>query len=136
MARRFANWMGLLGLTALLGCLSPTVAQEKFRAFQASTLDFLADGATPRQAILLRLGAPTGRFENDRILTYDFVRDQAGEWRRVGAASYSDWRLHVIPGSCSLVLVFRADGLLERHAVVLDREWPAAASPPEKPKKP
>ncbi len=136
MTHRLTNGMGLLGLSALLGCLNPTAAQEKFRAFEASTLDFLADGATPRQEILLRLGAPTGRFENDRILTYDFVRDQTGEWRRVGAASYSDWRLHVIPGSCSLVLVFRADGLLERHTVVLDREWPAAAPPPEKPETP
>lgn len=133
MARRLVHRMGVLGLAALLGCVDPVAVQEKFRAFQVTTLSFLVAGRTPRQEILLRLGAPTGRFENDRIFTYDFVRDQSGEWRRVGGTTFADWRFQVLPGTCSLVLVFREDGVLERHAVVLDRDWPAPAPEPDKP---
>jgi hypothetical protein len=121
-----------LSLALFSACLNPTVAQEKYHTFQASTLGFIQDGKTTRQEILLRLGTPVGQFEGDRILTYDFVRDQAGEWRRVGTTSLSDWRFNYIPGSSSLVLVFRPDGVLERHALVPDREWPPPTSGPDK----
>jgi len=49
----------------LLGCADPSVAIEKFRAFETETLSFLQDGRTTRQEILLQLGTPASRFEGD-----------------------------------------------------------------------
>jgi len=120
----------------LMGCADPAVAIEKFRAFEADTLSFLRDGQTTRPEILLKFGTPASKFEGDRILTYDFVRDQSGEWRRVGSTTTSDWRFYVLPGTCSLVLVFSPEGILAKHTLVKDREVPPPAPAPEQPDNP
>lgn len=112
------------GVVLCLGCTNPSVALEKFRVLETGTLGFLREGQTTRQEILTRLGTPSARFEGDRILTYDFVRNTLGDWRRVGTTVVSDWRFTYGPGSCSLVLVFQADGTLARHTLVKDQEWP------------
>lgn len=112
--------------SALLACSDPSIAIEKFRAFETGTLGALQDGRTTRQEILLKFGTPSATFEGERILTYDFVRDPQGEWRRVGTVLISDWRFNFIPGSCSLVLVFGPDGLLVRHGLVKEREGNSA----------
>lgn len=131
MVRRvvFPGWA--LGVVLLLGCVQPEVAAAKFHTFTAETLAFLQDGQTTREALLLHFGTPAARFEGDRLLTYDFVRGPGGAWQRVGATTTSDWRYGVLPSTCSLVLVFRPDGVLTRHALVKDREEPPAPSTPE-----
>jgi outer membrane protein assembly factor BamE (lipoprotein component of BamABCDE complex) len=98
------------------------VALARFHAFESATLAPLQDGKTTRQDVLLRLGTPSARFEGDRLLTYDFVRGAGGQWQRVTTVSTSEWMYPYVPGSCSLVLVFRPDGVLERHTLVKDRE--------------
>jgi hypothetical protein len=121
-----------VGAVLCLGCTNPSVALEKFRVLEMDTLGFLRDGQTTRQEILTHLGTPSARFEGDRILTYDFVRNTLGDWRRVGTTVVSDWRFTYGPSSCSLVLVFQADGLLARHTLVKDQEWPLPSSASER----
>lgn len=122
---------GAIGVVLCLSCTNPSVALEKFRTLETGTLGFLRDGQTTRQEILTHLGTPSARFEGDRILTYDFVRNTLGDWRRVGTTVVSDWRFTYGPGSCSLVLVFQADGTLARHTLVKDQEWPVTSPPQE-----
>ena len=122
-----------LGLALGLACVSPAAMQEKARTFEAGLLGPLQDGQTTRQELLLRLGTPSSAFEGGRILTYDFVTDPNGEWRRAGSGHASDW-LHPHPRSLSLVLVFGADDRLVRHSLVKglspDPPLQGAAAPP------
>ena len=75
-------------------------------------LDFINDGQTSREQVILSLGQPSAAFENERILTFRigggresgyFVRDAPGTWYET---------------SFSLVLVFGTDGTLESHSLV------------------
>ncbi|MFN7958979.1 MAG: hypothetical protein U0P46_11755 [Holophagaceae bacterium] len=123
-----------LGLALGPGCIDPALVQEKTRAFEAGLLEFIQEGRTTRQEILLRLGAPSAAFEGGRILTYDFVMEPSGEWRRVGATGVSGWST-AWPRTASLVLVFGPEDRLVRQNLVKDprsSERPpqeAAASP-------
>lgn len=108
-----------MGLALGHGCLDPAVIQEKTRLFEAGLLEAVRDGQTTRQEVLLQLGAPSAAFEEGRILTYDFVMEAAGEWRRVGSASVSSWS-YAWPRISSLVLVFGPDGRVIRHSLVKD----------------
>lgn len=118
-----------LGLAVGLGCLDPAVIQERQRAFEAGVLEGIQDGRTTRQEVLLRLGGPSAAFEEGRILTYDFVMEASGEWRRVGAIATNDWSF-AWPRTASLVLVFSPEDRLVRHNLVKDRR-PADLSPRE-----
>lgn len=71
-------------------------------------LDFLQPGTTTRTAVVDRLGAPDAGFEGGRILTYWLAADAGGFYK----ARPQDLRSH------SLVLVFRGDDVLDRHALV------------------
>jgi len=123
------------GLALAVGCVDPSVRQEKARAFEAQLLEPTQDGRTTRQEVLLRLGAPSSAFEGGRILTYDFVVNPDGEWQRVGNSRMSEWA-YSHPHTSSLVLVFGPDDRLVRHSLVKDLRHPdppvqdAASSPP------
>ncbi len=123
------------GLVLGVACVSPSVRQEKARAFETGLLGPIEDGRTTRQEVLLRLGSPSSAFEGGRILTYDFVVDLDGEWRRAGSGRASDWA-YPHPRTASLVLVFGPDDRLVRHSLVKDLRQPdppiqeAAAPPP------
>jgi len=107
----------VLALSA--ACVTPDIQALSPEALKGGYLDFVEDGATTREAVLLELGDPSGIFEDGRILTYVLRIDEADQvhvlTRRLGTAAAVAWR----PGLYSLVLVFRPDGVLARHSVVL-----------------
>lgn len=113
----------LIGLALGVGCVDPSVMQEKTRIFEAGLLESIQDDRSTRQELLLRLGTPSSAFEGGRILTYDFMVDQNGEWHRVGTRFVSDWS-YSLPRSTSLVLVFGPDDRLVRHSLVRDLRQP------------
>lgn len=122
------------GLAFEMGCVDPSVRQEKARAFETKLLEPLLVGRTTRQEVLLRLGTPSSVFEGGRILTYDFVVNPAGEWHRAGNGQTSGWA-YPHPRAASLVLVFGPDDRLLRHSLVRDLPRPdppvpEAAPPP------
>ncbi len=108
-----------IGLAFGFGCVDPSAVQERARAFEAGLLEPIQDGRTTRQEVLLRLGTPSATFEGSRILTYDFVMEASGEWRRVGTTSVSGWS-YAWPRTTSLVLVFGPEDRLVRHSLVKD----------------
>ena len=115
-----------LALALGLACVDPSASLEKARTFEARLLEPVQDGRTTRQEVLLRLGTPSSTFEGGRILTYDFLADPDGEWRRVGSSGANDWA-YPHPRTASLVLVFGPDDRLVRHSLVKD---PCQAEPP------
>jgi hypothetical protein len=125
--------MLLFSLALGVACVSPAAMQEKARAFEAGLLGPIQDGRTTRQEVLLRLGTPSSTFEGGRILTYDFVVDPAGEWRRARGSQAGDW-IHPHPRTSCLVLVFGPDDRLVRHSLVMglhpDPPVQDAVSPP------
>jgi len=116
------------GLAFEIGCVDPSVRQEKARAFEAKLLEPIQDGRTTRQEVLLQLGTPSSTFEGGRILTYDFAVNLDGEWHRVGNSLVSEWAIPH-PRTASLVLVFGPDGHLVRHSLVKD--LPHSDPPPQ-----
>jgi hypothetical protein len=69
------------------------------------------EGVTRREEVLDRWGAPSGSFEEGRILTYRFVQDSHGG---LGSTSALLWP----PLSYNLVLVFDSCGALKRHVLI------------------
>jgi hypothetical protein len=86
----------------------------------ADLLNFLADGKTTRAEVLTTLGQPSGRFENDKILTYRlgfepknngyYVVEREANW----ATGWPSWTL----AKYSLVLCFDDFGVLSKHSLV------------------
>jgi hypothetical protein len=104
-----AGWPVLL---SLLAACSTTPLRG-----QPNLLDFLADGATPRSEVVARLGQPTRCLRSGEICTYRVAHDEAGQYVKleVGGSSWMDT-------DGSLVVVFDADGVLQRHSIVRVRE--------------
>jgi len=86
----------------------------------ATLLDFLMDGKTSRAEVLTTLGQPSGRFENDQILTYrlGFEAKNSGyyvvEREVMPTATWPTW----MQAKYSLVLVFDDTGVLSKHSLV------------------
>ena len=124
-----------LGLVLGIGCADPAVVQERTRVFEAGLLSSIQDGRTTRQEALLQLGTPAASFEGGRILTFDFILDASGEWRRMGSGPQAELQYGRGRAS-SLVLVFGPDDRLVRHSLVKDQSLvesaprEAASSPP------
>lgn len=86
-----------------------------------SELAFLRTGESTRGEVLLRLGSPSSRFEEDRILVYLVGFEASGRAHLYaprlfgeGNTASRDWR----PGTFSLVLVFGQDGVLAKYTLV------------------
>ena len=98
-----------------IGCASH-VTQEQW---QRNVLGFVQDGVTTREQVLMQLGAPTGRFEADRIFTYRIAREGDDGLRilqrQSDGSGYAggNWQA----ADFSLVLVFQ-DEILTRHSLV------------------
>ena len=113
-----------LAAAALLaaGCSAPTprVSATPDRSlFGASELSFIREGETTREQILLKLGNPASRFEGDRVLVYQVGFESDGRVhlyapRLLTFSHLQDWQ----PGSYSLVLAFRDDGVLRAYSLV------------------
>lgn len=111
---RIGIWAVCL-LTALqTGCVTETPKGE------ARLLDFLADGRTTRQGVVVTLGQPSARFEAEKILTYrlGYEAKTRGyyvvERETPNEAGWSTWR----QAQYSLVLVCDENGVLRKHSLL------------------
>jgi hypothetical protein len=109
---KFPTLAGVLALIAVgalcVGCVTPPQPPANPRL-----LDFLQDGTTSKETVLLQLGQPSAQFESGRILTYriGLEKDRGYFLRETGATNWLDLKF-------SLVLVFDGRDLLQRHAMV------------------
>lgn len=99
----------------LVGCATALPLKGR-----ADLLNFLADGKTTRADVITTLGQPSGRFENDKILTYrlGFESENNGyylvERETDPSRGWPTWRL----AKYSLVLCFDDAGVLRKHSLV------------------
>ena len=113
----------LIVFLVLQGCSSRRIQRVDSEAVVRSDLAFLEDGATSRENVLLELGHPSGRFEDDRILTFLLCLDDQGRLQvtrpRRGSeeSEFMLWKQDMY----NLVLVFAPTGLLERHRIIVSR---------------
>ncbi|HAM73082.1 MAG TPA: hypothetical protein DCM86_15705 [Verrucomicrobiales bacterium] len=99
----------LFALGLLLGgCVTPVRPVSN-----AHLLDFLKDGLTTRESVVLELGQPSGLLESGRILTYRVGREPDDGYfvREAGSQTWSQTKY-------SLVLVFDERKILVHHALV------------------
>ncbi len=82
-------------------------------------LTFLQSGATPKQEVLLKLGQPSGKFDEGKVLTYRLAQDKGGYYvsGRSSRSTSHGWPLDSHCGY-SLVLVFDDQNVLRTHSVV------------------
>jgi hypothetical protein len=103
------------------GCATPKIKPINKKDL-STHIQFLINGTTTREDVLLRLGEPSGRFEGDRILTYILSINDKKELQilpRQLVASRNDPRVYELnPMVCSLVLVFKNDNLLEKSELI------------------
>jgi hypothetical protein len=76
-------------------------------------LDSLQDGQSTKEAIVLKLGQPSSVLESGRILTYR-VGQETDRGYFLREAANTNW----FELKFSLVLVFDASEVLERHSLV------------------
>ena len=91
----------------LAGCATPRLPGDPH------LLDFLHDGQTTKEAVFLKLGQPSAAFESGHILTYRLGQERKRGYflREAGATNWLELKY-------SLVLVFNAQGVLQRHSLV------------------
>ncbi len=103
------------------GCATPKVQPaDPQLLFKSDLLSFLGDGVTTREEVVLKLGIPSAQMEGEKILMYQLKVDENGKWRLVaprwnpgtGLRAWSE-------GTCSLVLVFGENGVLQKHSLVV-----------------
>lgn len=109
-------------LSLLAGCATTSPPAEKTaeKSAEKTFLEFLEDGKTTKQMVILKLGQPSATLEGERILTYRIGRDEHGYSvldRQTGAAVYSQW----YGAKFSLVLIFDEHNVLKKHSMVLVR---------------
>lgn len=101
---RISRWVLVVALLLSFGCAISPIGQSNL-------LDFVKDGVTTREEVFLKLGEPSGTYENLRIITYRLLKDEGG-WLVSG--QIRGWYGNV----ANLVLVFDDRGLLIRHSLV------------------
>ena len=123
--RKYPSMLSIILFPILMfsayGCATPQIRPVDKADFSGQ-LQFISDGTTTREEVLLKLGEPSGRFENDRILTYMLTIDGNRKLRvlpRQLAVSRVDPRIYELnPMACSLVLVFKKENILEKSELV------------------
>ena len=105
--------MVAFALAALIAVLSTGCVATRQPAADPRLLDFLQDGQTSKEAVLLKLGQPSALLEGGRILTFRLGHEKKrGYFLR--EAGVTDW----LSLRYSLVLVFDDQQVLRRHALV------------------
>ncbi|MCU0727764.1 MAG: hypothetical protein MUE73_18555 [Planctomycetes bacterium] len=109
----------LLAGLVLTSCSTPRPAAVDVPE-RATRLPGISIGQTTRADLLLRYGMPTGRFENDRILTFMLRLTADDELLPVsGDVAWRDPRFRTWDfATYSLVTVFEPDGRLARFELV------------------
>jgi hypothetical protein len=109
---KLSKWIRVTILAGLLvGCATtaPPPADPHL-------LDFLRDGQSTKETVLLKLGQPSAVLESGRILTYRVGQEKdRGYFLREACAT--NW----VELKFSLVLVFDPAEVLERHSLVAVR---------------
>jgi hypothetical protein len=106
--RRFFGVLGVLTVLILSGCATPIPGAK------TDLLDFLKEGQTRREEVILALGQPSGAFEREKILTYRVGRDAKQGYFIVSPKEAMPWQ----GARYSLVLLFDDNGLLRTHNLV------------------
>jgi outer membrane protein assembly factor BamE (lipoprotein component of BamABCDE complex) len=125
--RTFAVALILLGLATACAPVSRLSWREP-TVLEKSGYDFIRDGVSTREDLLARLGTPSYKFENKRVLIYRFqqednriflLSDRQGQpVRNVKYEKDPDQNLgHV-------VLIFAQNGVLEKHSLVIPKGIP------------
>lgn len=104
-------------LLALLAGCSAAVRQ-----MSKTSLEFLEDGKTTKDMMILKLGPPSGTFEGEKILSYRLGKTRDGYFvidRVVYPNVYygSVW-LSGLEGKFDLMLVFDMNEVLQKHSLV------------------
>lgn len=97
------HWL-LIGCLGIAGCATAPKGRKDL-------IDFLDDGITRREDVLAKLGAPSARFEDSRILAYRLARGEGGYLLATTSGTWADTDVN-------LMLVFDRDGVLQRHSLV------------------
>ena len=98
---------------ALMACTAHKVQTIDPGVTRNTSLSFLKDSQSTKEELLSNLGAPSAQFEAGRILTYRLD----GKYQaipRPSGQSPAPWNR----AQYSLVLVFDAAGILQRHSLV------------------
>lgn len=96
-------WL-LIGCLGIAGCAAAPKGRKDL-------IDFLNDGVTRREEVLAKLGAPSARFEDSRILAFRLASDEGGYLLAATSGSWAETEFN-------LMLIFDRDGVLQRHALV------------------
>jgi hypothetical protein len=102
-------------LLLLAGCA--TTRSPAGGSVEKTFLEFLEDGKTTRQMVILKLGQPSATFEGERILTYRIGSDENGYFV---LDRHPDWlvRYDWTGTKFSLVLIFDEHDVLQKHSMV------------------
>ena len=99
-------------LPLLAGCATTSLHADK------TLLEFLEDGKTSKQMVILKLGQPSGTFEMEKIVTYRIGRENEKGYfmldRQGGAPVPGGWT----GAKFSLVLIFDEHHVLQKHSLV------------------
>ena len=111
-ARRTGRAAGLLPVMMMAGWLGGCATTVTLPA-DPHLLDFLHDGQSTKETVVLKLGQPSTVLESGRILTYRVgqEKDRGYFLREASATNWCELKF-------SLVLVFDPAEVLERHSLV------------------
>ena len=106
---KVSKWIPVTMLAGLLAGCTTTV---KLPA-DPHLLDFLRDGQSTKEAVVLHLGQPSAVLESGRILTYRVgqEKDRGYFLREAAATNWFELKF-------SVVLVFDQSDVLQRHSLV------------------
>jgi hypothetical protein len=121
MRKRKGNGLLMIGLCLVTlaiatGCATMSPPAEKIA--DKTLLEFLEDGKTSKQMVILKLGQPSGTFDGEKVVTYRigseeekgyFLLDRQPRGPRLG-----DWT----GTKFSLVLIFDEHNILQKHSMV------------------
>ena len=106
---RINQWIFVTMLAGLLVGCATTVTLPA----DPHLLDFLRDGQSTKETVVLKLGQPSAVLESGRILTYRVgqEKDRGYFLREASATNWCELKF-------SLVLMFDPSEVLERHSLV------------------
>ena len=113
--------LSLFALLLLVGCAG---TQQVVNKEAHPNLDFLKEGVTTKEDVLLKLGIPAAQFEGERILLYRLrEREKEGLMVIPPELGYRDARLAPMRsswgmGDYSLVLVFDEKNTLRKQSLI------------------
>ena len=114
----------LLSLFVLLSLFACAGTQQAVNKEAHPQLDFLKEGVTTKEDVLLKLGIPAAQFEGERILLYRLrEREKEGLTVIPPELGYRDARLAPVrsswgTGDYSLVLVFDEKNTLRKQSLI------------------